>query len=160
MGKQPRALVEKGDHFEVPLSRGEMAKISPESAPFVENYCWTSTCYDNKGRCYGSRRSGDRKIYLHQFVLECAGTEIPDGFQVDHKNRNRLDNRLENLRLVTPAINRMNQETRRVGPRLYHSSRTGLWRATVKVTVPLGVYKTKEEAIAAYERWLESEGLS
>ena len=157
MAKQPRALIDRHGHFEVPLSRGEMAKISPESAPFVENYCWTSTCYDKNGRCYGRRRVDGRTIYLHQFVLECAGTEIPDGYWVDHKNRNRLDNRLSNLRLVTPGLNSRNREIRE--PRLYRSSRTGLWRATVKVTVPLGVYKTKEEAISAYEHWLRSEGL-
>ena len=40
-------------------------------------------------------------IRLHRIIWEIANGPIPDGLEIDHINRNSLDNRLENLRLAT-----------------------------------------------------------
>ena len=51
-------------------------------------------------------RDGVKKtIRMHRYVLQLKGIEIPDGFDVDHINRNRLDNRIENLRVVSRSQN-------------------------------------------------------
>jgi hypothetical protein len=47
-----------------------------------------------------------KDIYLHRFLLNVNNPKI----QVDHKNRNQLDNRKENLRLVNNSQNNMNRE--------------------------------------------------
>ena len=39
----------------------------------------------------------ERKIFLHRIVLEAFSDEIPEGCEVNHKNLNKQDNRLENL---------------------------------------------------------------
>lgn len=44
-----------------------------------------------------------RAIYKHIFGA------IPKGFHVDHINRNPLDNRRENLQIVTPSQNMRNK---------------------------------------------------
>ena len=49
-------------------------------------------------------------IRIHNEVMRLHGVEIPDGMEVDHINRNRLDNRFENLRLCTRSKNLANKE--------------------------------------------------
>jgi len=48
-----------------------------------------------------------RYTMLHRFII--GEENIPEGMQVDHINRNTLDNRKCNLRVVTPHENMMNR---------------------------------------------------
>lgn len=51
-----------------------------------------------------------RKRWLvHILVYETFCGKIPQGMQVDHKDRNRLNNKLDNLKLVTPSENNVNR---------------------------------------------------
>ena len=53
-----------------------------------------------------------RKMFIvHRAIYETFVSEIPDGYQIDHINTIRDDNRLENLRAVTPKENKNNPLT-------------------------------------------------
>lgn len=54
-------------------------------------------------------RYGDRKVYLHRAVVGV----VSDGLVCDHINRDKLDNRRANLRMITPAANAQNLNARR-----------------------------------------------
>lgn len=75
---------------------------------------------------YGLQRAGllkksaycyvqiDGKRYAaHRIIWEMHNGAIPEGMDIDHKNRKRRDNRLSNLRLCTNAENRRNSKRRR-----------------------------------------------
>ena len=47
-------------------------------------------------------------VRLHRIIWECEHGKIPEGMVIDHINRNKSDNRLENLRLVEYSTNIMN----------------------------------------------------
>lgn len=77
---------------------------------------------------------------------------------VDHKNRNKLDNRWDNLRLATVSQNHVNKKKRidnttgEVGVQIRPS---GKWYAEIwyhKKKYYLGSFDTKPEAAAAYKK--------
>ena len=47
-----------------------------------------------------------KKKYIHHLVLETFAGKAPKGYEADHKNRNKEDNSIENLRWLPMAENR------------------------------------------------------
>lgn len=73
--------------------------------------------------------------------------------EIDHANRVRSDNRIENLRLATKAQNRINCPKQGKHRFKGVSFAKGRWLARIKVNGAnrhLGSFKTEEEAAAAY----------
>jgi hypothetical protein len=50
-----------------------------------------------------------KRVFLHNMLWMAAGLEIPEGYNLDHKNRNPKDNRIANLRLATPRQQGLNR---------------------------------------------------
>jgi hypothetical protein len=75
--------------------------IDIEDLDLVKPYTWS--LYTG-----GYIRSAKLRTSMHRFLM----SPIPDGMQVDHINRIRLDNRRSNLRIVTRSENMKNTGTR------------------------------------------------
>lgn len=52
----------------------------------------------------------NHKVYLHKVVAECWHGKIPYGMQVDHIDRNSLNNDYRNLRYVTKSEQMLNRD--------------------------------------------------
>lgn len=50
---------------------------------------------------------------VHRVIYETFVGEIPEGYEIDHINTNKTDNRLENLQIVTHKENMNNPLTRK-----------------------------------------------
>lgn len=61
---------------------------------------------------YACHSNGNRTVLMHRVVM---GLEGGDGKIVDHKNRNRTDNRRSNLRVVSASENQRNRSKHKVG---------------------------------------------
>lgn len=85
------------------------------------------------------------------------GEVPPQGYDVDHKNRIRNDNRIDNLRLLTRGENHLNhsgpQSNSTTGFRgVFRSSHGNAWIARIYfkgVRTHLGTFQTIEEAVEA-----------
>lgn len=95
-------------------------------------------------------------VSLHKQVLLCNGIEVPDGMVVDHINRNRFDNRLDNLRLCTTKQNMANQGVKRSNTTGYKGVSKFREQYSAKIRINgemthLGLYDTPEDAALAYD---------
>ncbi len=66
----------------------------------INGYCKVRLCDNNKKV---------KHFYSHRLVYETFKGFIPEGFEIDHINGIRNDNRLINLRLLTRKENKQNQ---------------------------------------------------
>ena len=80
--------------------------------------CWKKKSCNKVvvGKVAGSKCAGEylavklfkQRYMVHHVVWWLHGGVIPDGMLLDHINRNKLDNRIENLRLVDTSENSAN----------------------------------------------------
>lgn len=93
-------LHEKENYVEGRFHNGESFLIDFEDFEKVSNYFWSYT----KGYAIKS----ENRQPMHRFILG-LGSEDRYKVEVDHINRNRLDNRKSNLRVVTRQENMYNK---------------------------------------------------
>ena len=53
---------------------------------------------------------GQKTCFSHRFIWECCNDMIPNGYEIDHINKNKLDNAIQNLRCITIQENRKNRD--------------------------------------------------
>lgn len=92
----------------------------------------------------GYAKNGKHNIFLHNIILNID--RIPNGFVCDHINRNRLDNRKSNLRIITNSENCFNRSNvlgysyiKNINKYMAYIKRNGY-------TINLGYYNTTDEA--------------
>jgi AP2 domain len=102
--------------------------------------------------------TADRKIKMHRMILDLGKSFQGSQVQIDHANRNKLDNRRENPRLVNASENCRNKSKRPDNT----SGFTGVswdkeakkWSAQISIVrgkyKKLGRFSTKEDAALAY----------
>lgn len=123
-------------------------------------FTWKTGKY--KGRCAGTiagtkpnqgyvRINIDKKEYkAHRLAWLYIYGSFPVK-QLDHVNRNRVDNKIDNLRLADDALNSKNQSIYKNSPTGYHgvTAHGTRWRARINVggkKIHLGVFDTIKEA--------------
>lgn len=95
--------------MDIPLTQGKVAQIDDEDWPLVAAYRWYAH-KDQDGRWYAQTNTHDpvtgRRVTLamHRVILAAKPGEM-----ADHKNpAATLDNRRQNLRVCTNALNQQN----------------------------------------------------
>ncbi len=103
-----------------------------------------------------------QNIFNHRAAWIMYHGEIPKGYQIDHINHDTLDNRIENLRIVT---SQENQRNRKLDVR-NTSGHTGIRKRknryyvetkNMRKSIHVGTYPTLEEAIAARDAYYKAE---
>lgn len=121
--------------------------VDENMAEIVAHRRW---CEDSNG--YVVANLGGHTVRLHDFVMAFDIDHKPEGMFVDHINRDKKDNRIANLRLVTPIENTTNKALHgrnKTGVTGVCRSKSGRYRAYAKYNgkqVSLGTFDTLEEA--------------
>lgn len=137
----------------ITLTKGKFALVDNEDFERLNVWKW---CFDGS---YAVRFTWENKIkikiYLHRLI-----TNAKRGEETDHINRNKLDCRKNNLRLVTRSENMRNRPSYGkfgvVGTSW--STKYRKWVAQITInykTIFLGYFKTQEKASLAYQETLK-----
>ena len=93
-------------YYILELSNNNYTIISYDTLKAVKKYN-TSWFLSNNG--YVTGVLNNKNIYLHQYLLNYHGNGKGQN-SIDHINRNKLDNRLENLRIVDQSVQNINRD--------------------------------------------------
>ncbi len=147
------------DVREIVLTRGLSAIVDARDYEWLSQWNWHATG-NKKGILYAARNVYHTRstVRMHREIVKLHGFEIHD-LQVDHINRNPIDNRLANLRIATNAENSRNQKRRGCNKSGYKgvswSNQNKGWIAQITHDGEnhyLGCYRTAYEAAIVYDR--------
>lgn len=133
---------------QIPLSQGKFATVDDADYDWLAKNKWT---YDAKGYAY--RKASNVTVFMHRVVLNAPASAV-----VDHVNGDGLDNRRDNLRIVTVAQNNYNQRPRK-HPKtsqykgVSYFKEVNRWQAHIKKGNErpyLGLYESEIDAARAY----------
>jgi len=137
----------------IPLTRGYEAIVDDEDFEWLSQFKW---CYSTG---YAVRKKNYKLLMMHREIMQ-----TPLDMDTDHINRNRLDNRRSNLRIVTTSQNLMNRAkmvghstsiykgVSKLTPR--ETQRRNPWRACIRIDsrlVHIGLFLDEIEAARAYD---------
>jgi hypothetical protein len=134
----------------IPLGHGKFTLVDDDDYEKFSRHTW---CITSEG--YASRTSLHKVIYLHREVIKAKAKSV-----VDHLNRNRLDNRKENLRVCSQGQNIQRRgkfkkaSTSKYKGVHWNESRKR-WIAQIVIqnkNIRLGRFKDEIEAAKAYDR--------
>ena len=144
-----------------PLPSIDRVRELLDYTPLTGEFFWRITVNNNGARVgdkaghtlngrYWAISINGQKCLAHRLAWLISTGEDPGDLDVDHKDEDKMNNRLDNLRLATRSQNKANQRK----PQGYcFCKQTGRWLATIKVAgkmFNLGRFDTKEEARQAY----------
>lgn len=140
----------------IPVGPSAYALVDNQDYVYLSKYTWYCSC-GYAVRLPNKRKKGaatTERIRMHNEILGIKG--------VDHKNRNKLDNRRQNLRPATQQQNLCNRETPKSNRSGYKgvseasNGKKGLkWRADIRskgLLRCLGYFKTRQAAAAVYNK--------
>lgn len=131
--------------------------VDPEDEWLLEEQLWTVA---EHGYAVRGMKFGERWVptYLHHYIVG-----QPIWLEVDHENRNRLDNRRSNLKYKTHQQNLLNhgQALGMTGIRHTTQLPNGQYMVQIKrhgIRHYLGCFATLDEAVATRDEWLYTNG--
>lgn len=134
----------------IPLTKGKHAIVDDDDYEMLSKLKWQ---YNSSGYAIRNINLGGGKyksLVMHRVIFP---TE--PGFDVDHINGDRVDNRKENLRVATRSQNIRNMKKRDGTSSQYKgvsfNKRSGKWKSYINGKY-LGLFDHEEDAAKVYNR--------
>lgn len=143
----------------IKLTQGKYAMVDDSDFRWLNQWRWYAAL-DKKNRtfyaqrhCWNKQTKKDEIVRMHRLILDA-----PKGKMVDHISGDCLDNRRENIRVVSHqenSLNRRIQKDNTSGFKGVHwNKQSGKWTACIqkgRVSFFLGYFVEREEAARAYD---------
>lgn len=136
------------NYVRIPLTQGKYAVINIEDLPEIGKYRWNAKSAGAYARL--PQTEGGGLAAMHRKIMN-----PPEGMCVDHKDRNTLNNKRENLRVCSHAENMRNVKPIKSASGLKGVQRQNTkWVANIVINgkkLFLGTFQEKEDAFNAYK---------
>lgn len=150
---------------EIELTKGQVALVDDDDYEWLSLYKWHAAWQPGLKGYYAMRsqhisyKNAKQKVktfYMHREIMT-----PPKGRSIDHINHDPLDNRKENLRVVSHRQNMQNRKRKTSSkyPGVCWDKENNKWRAGIYVDgkhICLGRHKSELKAAKAYENALHS----
>lgn len=136
----------------IKLTQGKKTLVDDEDYEYLNQFKWF---YNNGYACKMLPRNGkpQKATFIHKLVMNNPSK------RVDHINGDTLDNRKENLRLVTHSQNIINSKKRKNCTSKYkgvfRNKKANKWQAQIRVkqkAIHLGYFTDEVKAAKAYNK--------
>lgn len=147
---------------EIILTQGKIALVDDEDYEYLNQWKWFAHKFNNiyYADSWRKEESGKRTmVRMHRVILGA-----PKNSQVDHRDRDGLNNQRNNIRLCTNAQNMSNREgwgktTQYKGVYCYYEKYKESTYCRIRAfiqhdnkPISLGIFKTEREAALAYNK--------
>jgi hypothetical protein len=138
----------------ISLTQNKFAIVDNEDFELLNQFRWHAI--KSKYTFYAQRDTKVNEKRIHIKMHHCIIGKPPKGKVIDHINGNGLDNRVENLRIVTQRKNMQNILSKTFSskyPGVYRDRKVERWAAHIKVNgieKYLGSYESEEAAYNIY----------
>lgn len=140
----------------IPLTKNEFSLVDDEDFEYLSKFKWHARKSKRDSTWYAGRGSGPKKkmitILMHREIMKADNLK-----QVDHINRNGLDNRKCNLRLCTASQNAAHRKSKLGISKLrgvVWNINSKKWISSIKINgkrIHLGCFQSKINAARAYD---------
>ena len=123
--------------------------IDIEDVEKIENFYWNIRYDKRHPNCtvYVESREQNKRVHLHRLITNC-----PKGMVVDHINSNGLDNRKNDLRVVTQRQNCLNR-SKKFKKGISYCKKWNYWSVYV-ASKTVGRFRTSQEA-QEYRKYID-----
>lgn len=135
---------------EIPLSQGRVTIVDAEDYDFLMEWQW----HFNDRYAARRRKTTGKLVRMHRII-----NRTPDHLHTDHINRNKLDNRKDNLRSCTKTQNQQNRDPYKNTSSKYKGVHwdkpRAKWQAQIRINGKrkyLGRFVSEIEAAKAYDK--------
>lgn len=150
MKRKTNTYYKENDYMVGLTSNGNRFYFDEEDLHLVKKHCWRLSPYGYV-ITNAHKDEGSHIIYLHRLIMSA-----PTGYEVDHINHDKTDNRKLNLRVCTRINNAWNNtgsSANTSGHRgVYWEKQTGRWFARITVrgeVLMLGYFDLFDDAVRA-----------
>jgi hypothetical protein len=142
---------------QIPLNKNKFAIVDDDDFERLNQFHWFAWKRPNQEKWYAVRSADIKLMTSTDRKMERHIMTAPEGFLIDHKNGDGLDNRKENLRIATYQQNSQNAKKHKITSSKYKGVsrfRNG-WVAKITHNgerIHIGVYSAELPAAIAYDR--------
>lgn len=139
----------------ITLNCGRAVMVDDSDHENLSRFKWSFHKYVMRSVYIG--RSADGKSKTTSISMHTQIMNPPSGMEVDHRDRNPLNNQRDNLRICTEAQNKRNRKKNSLSKHQYKGVRfrNNAYEASIKFnhnSIYLGRFKTPEAAATEYNK--------